>query len=383
MSLSYDIKELKRQVTGMEETKSHIRKLGNYVRWLVIVAEIVLIGVIILALIAAGYALFKPDLLGDANDIWEIFEEENSVLVNIAIAMENIPDNIRIMLGALAWALSMLGVLFVIHKIGKIFAEMVRSESPFTDQVARDLKKASDGILLLALVNVLLGLVLFLFVRLFAYLFEYGAAIQKRADETNRIQEEMILSFAEITENKSGQTGKHVKRVAEYSRILATELGMDAVEADRLRLASTMHDIGKLLVPSEILDKPAKLTDEEFAEIKKHTTYGGKLLNNVEGEVMKVARTVALEHHERPDGRGYPEGKQQEAISIEGKIVAVADVYDALTSRRSYKDAWDDTKAYEEIVKGKGTQFDAAVVEAFERAYPKINEARLSLQDAN
>ncbi|MBO4477014.1 MAG: HD-GYP domain-containing protein [Lachnospiraceae bacterium] len=367
----------------MEETKSHIRKLGNYVRWLVIVAEIVLIGVIILALIAAGYALFKPDLLGDANDIWEIFEEENSVLVNIAIAMENIPDNIRIMLGALAWALSMLGVLFVIHKIGKIFAEMVRSESPFTDQVARDLKKASDGILLLALVNVLLGLVLFLFVRLFAYLFEYGAAIQKRADETNRIQEEMILSFAEITENKSGQTGKHVKRVAEYSRILATELGMDAVEADRLRLASTMHDIGKLLVPSEILDKPAKLTDEEFAEIKKHTTYGGKLLNNVEGEVMKVARTVALEHHERPDGRGYPEGKQQEAISIEGKIVAVADVYDALTSRRSYKDAWDDTKAYEEIVKGKGTQFDAAVVEAFERAYPKINEARLSLQDAN
>ena len=383
MSLSYDIKELKRQVTGMEETKSHIRKLGNYVRWLVIVAEIVLIGVIILALIAAGYALFKPDLLGDANDIWEIFEEENSVLVNIAIAMENIPDNIRIMLGALAWALSMLGVLFVIHKIGKIFAEMVRSESPFTDQVAKDLKKASDGILLLALVNVLLGLVLFLFVRLFAYLFEYGAAIQKRADETNRIQEEMILSFAEITENKSGQTGKHVKRVAEYSRILATELGMDAVEADRLRLASTMHDIGKLLVPSEILDKPAKLTDEEFAEIKKHTTYGGKLLNNVEGEVMKVARTVALEHHERPDGRGYPEGKQQEAISIEGKIVAVADVYDALTSRRSYKDAWDDTKAYEEIVKGKGTQFDAAVVEAFERAYPKINEARLSLQDAN
>lgn len=383
MSLSYDIKELKRQVTGMEETKSHIRKLGNYVRWLVIVAEIVLIGVIILALIAAGYALFKPDLLGDANDIWEIFEEENSVLVNIAIAMENIPDNIRIMLGALAWALSMLGVLFVIHKIGKIFAEMVRSESPFTDQVAKDLKKASDGILLLALVNVLLGLVLFLFVRLFAYLFEYGAAIQKRADETNRIQEEMILSFAEITENKSGQTGKHVKRVAEYSRILATELGMDAVEADRLRLASTMHDIGKLLVPSEILDKPAKLTDEEFAEIKKHTTYGGKLLNNVEGEVMKVARTVALEHHERPDGRGYPEGKQQETISIEGKIVAVADVYDALTSRRSYKDAWDDTKAYEEIVKGKGTQFDAAVVEAFERAYPKINEARLSLQDAN
>lgn len=365
----------------MEETKNHIRKLGNYVRGLVIVAEVVLIGLMILGLVAAGYALFKPDLLGDTSDIWNIFEEENSVLINIAIAMENIPEHIRIMLGALAWAISMMGVFIVVRKIGKIFSEMVQSESPFTDQVAKDLKKASLFILLLALVNILPALILFLFVRLFAYLFEYGAAIQKRADETNRIQEEMILSFAEITENKSGQTGKHVKRVAEYSRILATELGMDPVEADRLRLASTMHDIGKLLVPSEILDKPAKLTDEEFAEIKKHTTYGGRLLNNVEGEVMKVARTVALEHHERPDGRGYPEGKQQEAISIEGKIVAVADVYDALTSRRSYKDAWDDTKAYDEVVKGKGTQFDAEVVEAFERAYSKINEARLSLQD--
>ena len=97
---------------------------------------------------------------------------------------------------------------------------------------------------------------------------------------------------------------------------------------------------------------------------------------------MHMARTVALEHHERPDGHGYPEGKKDADISLEGKIVAVADVYDALTSRRSYKQAWDEKDAYAEILKGKGTQFDAAVVDAFERAYPKINETRISLQDA-
>ena len=141
-----------------------------------------------------------------------------------------------------------------------------------------------------------------------------------------------------------------------------------------------MHDIGKLLIPAEILEKPGKLTDEEFQEIKKHPKYGGDLLNNVEGEVMHLARTVAMEHHERPDGRGYPEGKQDDSISIEGRIVAVADVYDALTSKRSYKQAWDEKDAYNEIVKGKGTQFDTDVVEAFERAYAKINEVRSSLQ---
>ena len=217
--------------------------------------------------------------------------------------------------------------------------------------------------------------------RFLIYIFEYGTYLQKRSDENSRIQEEMILSFAEITENKSEQTGKHVRRVAEYTRILAEEMGMEKEEAGRLRLASTMHDVGKLLVPAEILEKPARLTDEEFMEIKKHPGYGGKLLNDVEGDVMHMARTVALEHHERPDGRGYPEGKKDEEISLEGKIVAVADVYDALTSRRSYKQAWDEKDAYEEIVKGKGTQFDTAVVEAFERAYQKINEARVSLQD--
>ena len=97
---------------------------------------------------------------------------------------------------------------------------------------------------------------------------------------------------------------------------------------------------------------------------------------------MKLARTIALEHHERYDGKGYPDGKEGETISLEGRIVAVADVYDTLTSKRSYKEAWDDSKAYDEIVKGSGTQFDQSVVEAFKKAYPEINATRQKYADA-
>ena len=122
--------------------------------------------------------------------------------------------------------------------------------------------------------------------------------------------------------------------------------------------------------------KGIHLTDEEYAEMKKHTIYGGKMLDNVEGDIMSMAKTVALEHHERVDGKGYPTGMKGDEISMEGRIVAVADVYDALTSKRSYKDAWDAKDAYDEIVRCSGTQFDETVVEAFKRAYDQIEETR-------
>ena len=186
-----------------------------------------------------------------------------------------------------------------------------------------------------------------------------------------------------FTENKSEQTGRHIRRVAEYSRIIAEELGLGEDRAKVIRLASTMHDIGKILIPSEILEKPARLTDAEFNIIKKHPGYGEELLRNVEGDVIGVAKTIALEHHERPDGRGYPRGLQSDSLSLEGQIVAVADVYDALTSKRSYKDAWDEQAACHEILKGRGTQFSETVVDAFERAYSSINSVRQQLQEDN
>jgi len=135
------------------------------------------------------------------------------------------------------------------------------------------------------------------------------------------------------------------------------------------------------MIPSEILEKPGRLTDEEYATIKTHTTYGGKLLDHVEGEEMQLSRTIALQHHERYDGKGYPNNLSGEAISLEGRIVAVADVYDALTSKRSYKEKWEESRAYDEIVKGRGTQFDPKVVDAFIAAHDKILEVQKNFAD--
>lgn len=277
--------------------------------------------------------------------------------------------------------LSLLVLLLYIIFFQKLIGHIIKAQQPFSHESARRMTSGSWWLLLPVLINPVLGLALFMIMRFFAVIFEYGAYLQDQADETSRIQEEVIVSLAEITENKSEQTGQHIRRVSEYSRILARQLGYSPEAARNLRLASTMHDLGKLMIPSEILDKPGRLTDEEFAVIKKHPVYGEHLLHNVEGETMALARLVALEHHERYDGKGYPEGKQGEAISLDGRIVAVADVYDALTSRRSYKTAWDPKDAYDEIVKGSGTQFDARVVDAFKTAYDEIDATRRKYAD--
>ena len=281
------------------------------------------------------------------------------------------------------FGISIMCVIIIIYLrvMRSMMKTLSKGDRPFTFKAAKKLKRLSFAMLLIMLVNPLTGIMLFVVTLIFSYLFEYGAYLQEKADETNRIQEEMIMSFAEVTENKSEQTGKHVRRVAEYSGIIAEEMGLDEERVSKLRLASTMHDIGKLLIPAEILEKPARLTDEEFAVIKKHPAYGGKLLDNVEGDVMGLARTIALDHHERVDGRGYPDGKSGNYISVEGRIVAVADVYDALTSKRSYKEPWDHQKAYEEILKGSGTQFDSDVVDAFKRRYSDINALRQQYAD--
>lgn len=291
--------------------------------------------------------------------------------------------SIKTLIVILSFAISLFCTMITIYcgALNSMMKTLSKGERPFTIKAAKKLRRLSLLMLLLVLIEPLTSLVLFSVTLIFSYLFEYGAYLQEKADETAKIQEEMIMSFAEVTENKSEQTGKHVRRVAEYSKIIAEEMGLSEEQVSKIRLASTMHDIGKLLIPAEILEKPARLTDEEFSEIKKHPGYGGKLLNNVEGDVMELAKTIALDHHERVDGRGYPDGKSGNYISIEGRIVAVADVYDALTSKRSYKDPWDPQKAYEEILKGSGTQFDADVVEAFKRRYSEIDTLRQKYAD--
>lgn len=184
-------------------------------------------------------------------------------------------------------------------------------------------------------------------------------------------QEQLILSFAELTESKSGQTGKHVKRVSEYSRVLGEALGMDKDQVEVLRMASMMHDIGKLIIPVSILEKPGKLTPEEFEVIKTHVTEGERLLHNSTGEILRAARLIALEHHEKWNGKGYL-GKKGEEIDYNSTIVAVADVYDALVSKRSYKEPMDHEEAYKIILGDRGEHFSPKVIDAFAANYDKI-----------
>ena len=199
-------------------------------------------------------------------------------------------------------------------------------------------------------------------------------------DEMRRTQEELILAFAEITESKSGQTGQHVKRVSEYSKVLGEALGLSAEETEILRTASMMHDIGKLTISSDILEKPGKLTDEEFKIIKTHVTAGERLLHKSPGRIMSAARLIALEHHEKWNGTGYLK-KSKNDIDFYSRIVAVADVYDALVSKRSYKDAFSERRAYDIIVSEKGSHFDPDVVDAFIRSYDKILDVLKSHPD--
>ena len=364
---------------NMEESYKRIIKISRIIQYTTAVA-MALFG--LFALGGIGIAVYPYDAEMIVSFHRSLIDSVNLLPSDLIRSFMG-EDHLRLQVILTGVFIFLFGILLVylIHEYRKIFKKITSSRSPFTRETSGDFRKLSNKALLICLFSTLLGLALFLLLRLFAYIFEYGAYLQDKADETSRIQEEMIMSLAEITENKSEQTGKHVRRVAEYSLLMAEEMGIDEDEAKMIRLASTMHDIGKLLIPDSILEKPARLTDEEFAVIKKHPGYGGDLLNNVEGDVMRMARTVALEHHERPDGRGYPEGKKGNSLSIEGRIVAVADVYDALTSNRSYKKAWDEKDAYEEIVKGRGTQFDEGVIDAFIKAYPKINAVREKLQE--
>ena len=195
-----------------------------------------------------------------------------------------------------------------------------------------------------------------------------------------KTQEAVILSFAEISESKSHQTGQHVKRVSEYTRIMAACAGYSENQCSKIALAAMMHDIGKLMIPPEILEKPARLTDEEFAVIKTHVTYGEELLKNSPGEVMSMARKIALQHHERWDGNGYL-GYKGEEIDYLSRFVAVADVFDALVSKRSYKEGWAPKDAFDEIVSQKGKQFAPYAVDIFVKCYDDIYATLMQYPD--
>ncbi len=366
-------------MSELEKTRKHIQRGGKIFYRACSIGKIVLILMIVAQIgITAGVA-YSPQV---AMAIGQRLN--NNFLFNTLKAVggiDSMEPKYQALIGCGVILFSYVAIYVMLKMFTRMMKYLAEGEKPFDVNVAKHIRHSAYWLLLFIVYNPLLGFVSFALMILFSYIMEYGGYIQERADETNRIQEEMIISFAEITENKSGQTGQHIKRVSEYSRIIAAQLGLPTEQVENIRIASTMHDVGKILIPSEILEKPGKLTTEEYEVIKTHTTMGGQLLENVEGEEMQLSRTIALQHHERPDGKGYPKQLTGNEISLEGRIVAVADVYDALTSRRSYKDAWSEDDAYQEIIKGRGTQFDPAVVDAFAAAHEQILEVLANYRD--
>ena len=195
-------------------------------------------------------------------------------------------------------------------------------------------------------------------------------------EEIAATQREVIYTMGTIAEFRSQETGFHVKRVAEYSKLLALKYGLDEREAELLKLASPMHDIGKIGIPDSILNKPGKLTEEEFTIMKTHAKMGYEMLKHSNREILQCAATVAGEHHEKFDGSGYPKGLKGEAIHIHARITALADVFDALGSERVYKKAWEDERIFTFFKEEKGKHFDPKLIDLFFENLDEINAIR-------
>jgi len=185
-------------------------------------------------------------------------------------------------------------------------------------------------------------------------------------------EEEVIWRLARAIEYRDGDTGEHVSRVARISQLIAQGIGLEADHCRTIYLAAPLHDVGKIAIADAILGKPGKLTPEEFATMREHVTIGARILENGSSDLIRTAELIAQSHHERWDGKGYPDRLSGTDIPIEARIVAIADVFDALCSERPYKSAWPIEKAYAEILSSSGSHFDPACVAAFAVKWPEI-----------
>ncbi|MEM1209348.1 MAG: HD domain-containing phosphohydrolase [Planctomycetota bacterium] len=224
--------------------------------------------------------------------------------------------------------------------------------------------------------------------RLAAINAQLEARVDRRTRQITASRDAVIFGLAKLAESRDPETGHHLERVCAYTEALARHLATtkpccaDQLDEKTLRAMATtaaLHDIGKVGVPDAILNKPGKLTDDEYHAIQRHTTIGGDTLIELkqrwgEDAFLVTASQIALQHHEKWDGSGYPFGLVGEDIALSARIVAVADVYDALRSRRSYKDAMTHDQAAAIIADGKGSHFDPAVVEAFLACADNFNE---------
>jgi response regulator RpfG family c-di-GMP phosphodiesterase len=183
--------------------------------------------------------------------------------------------------------------------------------------------------------------------------------------EIQKTQKEVVFVMGAIGERRSKETGYHVTRVAEYSKLFALLYGLTEEDSEMLKQASPMHDIGKVAIPDDILNKPGVFTEEEFSIMKNHSVLGYEMLNVSSRPLLKLAATIAHEHHEKWDGTGYPQGLSGSQININGRITAIADVFDALGSDRVYKKAWSDEEIFQFFKDQRAKHFDPDLVDIF------------------
>ncbi|WP_417553414.1 response regulator [Marinomonas fungiae] len=193
-----------------------------------------------------------------------------------------------------------------------------------------------------------------------------------QADVLKATQVDLIQRLGRAAEYKDNETGMHVLRMSHYAHVLALAAGIDAEAANELLLASQMHDLGKIAIPDNILLKPGRLNDDEFKQMKAHTLIGADILSDPRSQLVALAYSIAMTHHEKWDGSGYPKGLKGLEIPLEGRIAAIADVFDALTSERPYKAAWPVEEAVNLLQQESGKHFDPDLVSLFVQELPKI-----------
>lgn len=197
-----------------------------------------------------------------------------------------------------------------------------------------------------------------------------------RVDELKKTRLEIVQRLGLAAEYKDNETGLHVIRMSHYSAIIARAMGFSPATVEELLHASPMHDVGKIGIPDRILQKPGKLTPEEWEVMREHPAIGARIIGQHQTGLLRMAYDIALNHHEKWDGSGYPQGLVGEAIPLMGRIVAVADVFDALTTERPYKKAWPINEALAYIREQSGKHFDPALVEIFLSQLPAILEVK-------
>jgi two-component system response regulator RpfG len=214
-----------------------------------------------------------------------------------------------------------------------------------------------------------------------AYLLE--SEIRKKTHELHSREQETLIRLAKVGEYKDEDTGNHIIRISRYSRLIAEKMGLPEEQCDLISRAAPMHDIGKIAIPDVILMKPARLTDDEFRVMQHHTLVGYDILKDSPSIYLQTGSIIALSHHEKYNGQGYPQGLAGDTIPLEARIVAVADVFDALVTKRPYKEAWPEEKAFGFIRQERGKHFDPDCADLFLEESEVITSIHNELAESN